>query len=265
MPAMRGRVIVIAGASSGIGAELARQVGRRGARPVLAARREHELHEVAAQAGPHAVPVIADVTRREQVERILEVALARFGQVDVWVNNAGRGITRAVSELSDEDFDEMMRVNVKSALYGMQTVLPHFKARGSGHIVNISSMLGRLPLAPARSAYSAAKHALNALTASLRLELRDAFPGIRVSTVSPGVVATEFGLHALGGGPDSRVLPATQAVAEVAEVIAGVIEEPRADVYTRAGQRELAARYFAAEDMAAAEAQPPFAPGPPRS
>ena len=125
---------------------------------------------------------------------------------------------------------------------------------------------GRLPYAARRVGHHHPRgSALNALTASLRLELRDAFPGIRVSTVSPGVVATVFGLHALGGGPDSRVLPATQAVAEVAEVIAGVIEEPRADVYTRAGQRELAARYFAAEDMAAAEAQPPFAPGPPRS
>ena len=258
--AMRDRVIVITGASSGIGAELARLVSQRGARPVLAARRERELNQVAAEAGPHALAVVADVTRREQVERILEAALARFGQVDVWVNNAGRGITRPVSELTDQDLDEMMRVNVKSALYGMQTVLPHFKARGSGHIVNISSMLGRLPLAPARSAYSAAKHALNALTASLRLELRDAFPGIRVSTVSPGVVATDFGLHALGGGPDSRALPAAQAAAEVAEVIAGVIEAPRADVYTRPGLREMAASYFAAEDMAAAESQPPFAP-----
>jgi len=158
------------------------------------------------------------------------------------------------------DFDEMMRVNVKSALYGMQVVLPHFKARGSGHIVNVSSMLGRVPFAPFRSAYSAAKHALNALTASLRLELRDAFPGIHVSTVSPGVVATDFGLAALGGGPDSRALAMAQPAAEVAEVIAGIIEAPRADVYTRPGMREMVVRYFAAEDMAAAEAAPPFAP-----
>jgi len=204
------------------------------------------------------VPVVADVTRRDQVERVLAVALERFGQVDAWVNNAGRGITRLVSELTDEELDEMMRVNLKSALYGMQAVLPHFKARGAGHIVNVSSMLGRVPFVPARSAYSAAKHALNALTASLRLELRDAFPGIRVSTVSPGVVATEFGLHALGGGPDSRALTAAQPVAEVAEVIAGLIESPRADVYTRPGMREMAARYLAAEDMAEIEAQPPF-------
>jgi NADP-dependent 3-hydroxy acid dehydrogenase YdfG len=261
---MRDRVIVITGASSGIGAELAGLVGGRGARPVLAARRERELGEVAAKAGPQALPVVADVTRREQVARLLEAALARFGQVDVWVNNAGRGITRPVSELEDEDFDEMMLVNVKSALYGMQAVLPHFKTRGSGHIINVSSMLGRLPLFHARSAYSAAKHALNALTGSLRIELRDAFPGIHVSTVSPGVVATEFGSHARGGGPDSRTLHGAQPAREVAEVIAGVIEEPRADVYTRAGMREMAAAYFAAEDMGAAERQPPFMTGPRR-
>jgi len=260
---MRAQVIVVTGASSGIGAELARLVGQRGGRPVLAARRERELLAVAAEAGPDALPLVADVTRRDQVQRILDAALERFGRVDAWVNNAGRGITRPVSALTDEEFDEMMLVNVKSALYGMQVVLPHFKARGRGHIVNVSSMLGRVPFVPARSAYSAAKHALNALTASLRIELRDAFPEIHVSTVLPGVVATEFGLHALGGGPDSRGLAQAQPAAEVAEVIAGLIEAPRADVYTRPGMRELVARYFAAEDMAAAEKAPPFAPARP--
>jgi NAD(P)-dependent dehydrogenase (short-subunit alcohol dehydrogenase family) len=115
------------------------------------------------------------------VQRILDAALARFGHVDAWVNNAGRGITRPVSALSDADFDEMMLVNAKSALYGMQAVLPHFQARGRGHIVNVSSMLGRVPFVPTRSAYSASKHALNALTANLRMELRGRWPGIHVS------------------------------------------------------------------------------------
>lgn len=158
---------------------------------------------------------------------------------------------------------EMMLVNVKSALYGMQAVLPHFKQRGRGHIINVSSMLGRVPFAPQRSAYSAAKHALNALTASLRIELAEDFPEIHVTTVSPPVVATEFGVHALGGGMDSRTLPNAQPVEEVARVIADVIDEPRADVYTREGAREMVVRYFAAEDMAAAEA--PFRPVRPTS
>ena len=255
MDPLSGKVIVITGASGGIGAALARLAGRRGARLVLAARREREVREVAAQSGPQVEVVVADVTRRDEVRRILDVALARFDHVDVWVNNAGRGITRPVAELTDAEFDEMMLVNVKSALYGMQAVLPHFQERGHGHIINLSSMLGRVPFASARSAYNAAKHALNALTANLRHDLRGPFPGIHVSTVSPPVVATEFGVHALGGGFDSRHAPNAQPAEEVAQVIAGVIERPRADVYTRPGMRETVVRYFAAEDMAAVEAE----------
>ena len=183
----------------------------------------------------------------------------------MWVNNAGRGITRLVSELGDDDLDEMMLVNVKSALYGMQAVLPHFRERGRGHIINVSSMLARLPLAPFRSAYAASKHALAALTASLRMELRAAFPEIHVSSVHPGIVATDFGLNALHGGIDSRKMPGAQTAAEVAEVIASVIEHPRADVYTRPGAQQMVTAYFGARDMGLAELQPPFMTAPPRT
>ena len=107
------KVIVITGASAGIGAALAELVGQRGGAPVLAARREPELRAVAARCGEHALPLVADVTQRAEVERLRDEALARFGHIDVWVNNAGRGITRHVSQLTDEDFDEIMRVNVK--------------------------------------------------------------------------------------------------------------------------------------------------------
>ena len=156
----------------------------------------------------------------------------------------------------------MMRVNVKSALYGIQAVLPHFKERRRGHVINVSSMLGRVPYVPMRSAYSAAKHALNALTASLRAELREEFPDIHVSTVSPGVVATEFGVHAMGGGPDSRALPNAQPAEEVADVIVELLRNPRADVYTRPGYRQQVVDYYAAEDMGAAETRPPFMTAP---
>jgi NADP-dependent 3-hydroxy acid dehydrogenase YdfG len=259
---MRGdKVVVITGASAGIGAALARVVGRGGGRAVLVARREKELHEVAAEAGAQALPIVADVTRRTDVERVVATALGACGQIDVWVNNAGRGITRFVSELTDQDFDDMMLVNVKSALYGMQAVLPHFRARGRGQIINVSSLLGRVPMAPFRSAYSAAKHALNALSANLRMELSAQHPGIVVSVVHPGIVATDFGLRSLHGGPDSRALPNTQTAEEVAEVIAGCILRPRADVYTRPGAQQMVVGYFAAEDMAKAEQGPP--PGAP--
>jgi NADP-dependent 3-hydroxy acid dehydrogenase YdfG len=261
---MQDAVVVITGASAGIGAALANEVTRRGGRPVLVARRREALEDVARRCGA-ALAVTADVTRRSEVEGILRAALERHGHVDAWVNNAGRGITRPVSALTDEDFDEMMAVNVKSALYGMQAVLPHFRERGRGHLVNVSSMLGRIPFAPQRSAYCAAKHALNALTAALRMELRDDCPGITVSSVHPGVVATEFGTNARHGGIDSRAVPGAQTAEEVASVIADLIEAPRADVYTRAGARDMVVSYFAAEDMAAAEAKlvmrPPRPPG----
>ncbi len=251
---MQSKVVVVTGASAGIGAALAERLGGRGASVVLVARREKELGEVAARAGAKALPVPADVTRRADVERARDAALERFGHIDVWVNNAGRGISRPVSELTDGDVDEMMTTNVKSALYGMQAVLPHFKARKLGHIVNVSSLLGRLPLAPFRSAYSASKHALNSLTSNLRVELRDEFPGIHISTVHPGVVATAFGANALHGGVDSRQLPGGQSAEAVAAVIADVIETPRADVYTFPSARSMVAAYYAAEDMAVAEA-----------
>jgi NAD(P)-dependent dehydrogenase (short-subunit alcohol dehydrogenase family) len=257
---VQGRVLVITGASSGIGAALAEKIGPQGACVVLVARREAELAAVARRAGADALAVVGDVTRREDVERAVQQALARFGQIDVWINNAGRGISRAPSELTDADFDEMMLVNVKSALYGMQAVLPHFRERGRGQIINISSMLGRIPFAPFRSAYSAAKHALNGLSACLRMELQASHPGIIVSVVHPGVVSTEFGVRALHGGVDSRQIPNSQSVDEVAAVIAGVIEDPRADVYTQPQGRQIVAAYFATEDMAAFESKSSFAP-----
>ncbi|MET0406043.1 MAG: SDR family oxidoreductase [Cystobacter sp.] len=248
---MNAKVVVITGASAGIGETLARRLGTRGARVVLTARREAELREVAARSGTEALAVPADVTRREDVQRVLDAALTRFGHVDVWINNAGRGITRSVLELTDEDFDEMMRVNVKSALYGMQTVMPHFQARGTGHLINVSSMLGRVPSVPHRSAYNAAKHALNALTANLRQEVRGRFPGIHVSTVLPGVVATGFGDNALGGGPDSRALPQAQEPEEVAAVIQELIERPRGDVYTRPEYARQVLAYYTSPDTGA--------------
>jgi NADP-dependent 3-hydroxy acid dehydrogenase YdfG len=258
---MQGRVIVITGASAGIGAALAKLVAARGATPVLLARREAELRAVAASCGPNALVIPTDVTQRAEVERAVAQTLERFGRIDVWVNNAGRGISRLVSELTDADLDDMMLVNLKSALYGMQAVLPAFKQRGSGQIINVSSMLGRVPFAPIRSAYAASKHALNALTAMLRMELRP-IPGIVVTSVHPGVVATEFGLRALHGGPDSRAMPGAQSAEEVAAVIADAIEHPRADVYTRPEAQRVIVDYYAAADMAEAEGR--FGMGPPR-
>jgi NADP-dependent 3-hydroxy acid dehydrogenase YdfG len=242
---MLDKVVVITGASGGIGAALAPIVAERGASVVLAARREKELREVARACGERAHPIVADVTLRDDVRRVVSEALARFGRIDVLVNNVGQGIWRAPSQLTDEDIDAIIRINVKSALYGIQEVLPHFKERGEGHVINISSVLGRIPLAVMRSAYTGAKHFLNALTANLREEVQQTHPGIQFSLVSPGVVHTDFGLNARHGGVDSRTLPNAQTPAEAAAVIASVIETRRPDVYTRAGTQERVASYYA--------------------
>src|SRR5436190_5358288 len=146
-------VVVITGASSGIGASLAELIASRGASVALTARREPLLRGVAERCGERSTAIVADVTDRGDVRRVVDTAIERFGRIDVWVNNAGQGITRNPTQLTDDDIDEMMRINVKSALYGMQEVLPHFQSRGTGHVINISSMLGRVPFAVFRSAY----------------------------------------------------------------------------------------------------------------
>jgi NADP-dependent 3-hydroxy acid dehydrogenase YdfG len=218
------------------------------------ARSQTELDAEASEAHPLALAIVADVTKREDVQRVVAETLHRFGRIDAWVNNAGRGISKPALQLTDEDIDRMMAVNVKSALYGIQAVMPHFQERGTGHIINISSMLGRVPFASIRSAYSASKAFLNSLTINLRMDLREKYPDIQVSTVFPGVVATEFGLHAVGGGTDSRQIPGAQTAEEVAEVIVACLRAPRADVYTRPGFREQVAGYYSAEDAASVEA-----------
>jgi NADP-dependent 3-hydroxy acid dehydrogenase YdfG len=235
--------IVVTGASGGIGATLAVQLGAAGHRVALAARRERELEEVAARAGNGAIAVRTDVTRRDEVERLRDRAIEAFGHVDVWVNNAGRGINRPVLELTDDDLDLMMTVNVKSALYGMQAITPHFIARGRGHIVNLSSFLSRVPFATFRSGYNAAKAALNALTANARVDLARAHPGIHVTLVMPGLVRTEFQQNALGGSPPMPAIDA-QPVEDAVAAIVDAIAHPVAEIYTNPRQAAVVQSYF---------------------
>lgn len=241
---MSERVVVITGASGGIGAAVAELIASRGDSVVLVARREAELNQVATKCGANALPVFADMTKRDDVRRIVRESIARFGHVDVWVNNVGQGITRVPSQLTDDDIDDVIRINIKSALYGMQEILPHFKERGIGQVINISSMLGRIPFAVIRSAYNGAKHFLNAITANFRTEVQETHPGIQFTIVSPGVVRTEFGKNALHGGPDSRTLPQSQSAEEVAVVIADVMDSRLPDVYTRQGAHDRVVDYY---------------------
>src|ERR1043166_6602703 len=151
----------------------------------------------------------------------------------------------------------MMTTNVKSVLYGIQAVIPHFRERRKGHVITISSMLGRIPMAPIRSAYSAAKAAVNSLMTSLRLELRAECADIHISTVMPGVVATPFSSPALTGGPASLTPARAQPVNELARAIPDLIDPPRAELYTRPELAQLTARYFSADDVATIESGPP--------
>jgi short-subunit dehydrogenase len=245
------RTVVITGASRGIGAAIARELAQRGDNLVLAARSREGLEEVASASPRTRVHIVtADVAQRGDVERIRDEAIRTFGHVDVWINNAGRGIVRPVLTLTDEDMDEMIAINLKSALYGIQVIAPHFMERGRGHIINMSSFLGRVPVATPRSAYSAAKAALNSLTANLRVDLRRTHPGIHVSLVMPGLVATEFARHARGstgpvppGAIGSPMKP--QTAEEVAAIVADLIDHPVAEVYTNPASQAVAAHYFA--------------------
>ncbi len=245
---MSNKVIVITGASSGIGAALARQLGSKGNQLVLAARREKELKQVAHKTGTKALSVVTDVTSKKDVANLRDIALKEFGHVDVWVNNAGRGIGKTVMELTEQELDEMINVNLKSVFYGMQTIIPHFQERGVGHLINVSSFLGRVPLVTYRSAYNAAKSAVNTLTANLRVDLRAKYPRIHISLVMPGIVDTDF--HTIAGTPltvraGTRAGPLmVQSAQEVAGQIASLIDHPVAELYTNPVLAELVRQYY---------------------
>jgi short-subunit dehydrogenase len=264
--------VVITGASSGIGAALARLLAGPGRALALIARRADRLSQVAAachDAGASVVECVGDVTRRSDVEALRTAALERHTRIDVWINNAERGIARRVEELTDADLDSMIAINLKSALYGIQAVLPHFKSRGSGLVVNVGSILGRVPLA-LRGGYCAGKHALLAVAACLRQELTaEGLPAIRIMTVMPGPVATEFASALEGERPhgnpldearrrfasDPQIAPwlRLQTADEVARSISEALDDPRPEVFTAAALREHALRYV--EDPARREAQ----------
>jgi len=142
---------------------------------------------------PTLLAVVADMAKRSEGKKTVERALERLGQIDVWINNVGPGISRRPSQLTDDDIDAVMTMNVKTALYGMQEVLPHFKARNEGHVINISSLLGRVPFATVRSAYCGAKHFLNALTATFREAVKPTHPRIQFSLVSEGKLSISLG------------------------------------------------------------------------
>ena len=186
----RDRTVLITGASSGIGHDLALAFAKMGAKVALMARREALLETLAdeiAAAGGEALPLAADVTRRADVRDAVDRTLASFNRIDVLINSAGIAIPGRVETMPPEDLERMMSVNLMGTLHTMQAVLPSMRAAGAGSIVNIASLAGRRGMPPL-GAYCATKSAVVGLTEALRVELYGS--GIRLSLVMPGVIDT---------------------------------------------------------------------------
>jgi short-subunit dehydrogenase len=241
-------VVVITGASGGIGECVAYTVAAtKRYRVALIARRVDELKAVTAKCGPEdtVMWVTADVTKRVEVKAAVQAIVDKFGTIDVWVNNAGRGMNKPFTEVTEDDIQDMMTVNVNSVLICTQEVLPVFKAKSQGQFINVSSLLGRnAEIAVFRSAYCGAKHFLNAMTCSLRAEHRESHPNIKFQTFTPGPVATDFGLNAKGA--DSRTFSNAQDPNEVAQVLLDEsIEQRKEEVYSREAYKEFIGKYLA--------------------
>lgn len=186
-----GKVVVITGASSGLGEATARQLSSLGAHLVLGARRQDRLEALAADirgAGGKAEIVVTDVTRKQDVVALVQAALTNFGRLDVMINNAGLMAVAPLAELKVDEWDSMLDINVKGVLYGIAAALPVFQKQDSGHFINIASVAG-LKVFGNATVYSATKFAVRAISEGLRAEVGGK---IRSTVISPGAVESEL-------------------------------------------------------------------------
>lgn len=198
---LRDEVVIVTGASSGIGAAIAREFAQYGARVVLAARRADELQtqvEVITSAGYQALAIPTDVTDTEQITRLAEQVQERFGRVDILVNNAGIGWLRPFYKDSQQNIERVINVNLRGAMLVTHAVLPGMIARRQGTIISVASIAAHLP---ASSLYSASKYGLRGFMLSLRHELLGT--GVSVSLISPGFIRTDMARKV----PGSRLIP----------------------------------------------------------
>ncbi|MCH4027262.1 MAG: SDR family oxidoreductase [Acetobacter fabarum] len=191
------KIIVITGASSGLGAEAARHLAEQGATVVLGARREERIKALAADItakGGKALAIETDVTDRASVQNLVDTAVKTYGRVDVLLNNAGVMPLSSLEKLRVDEWDLMIDVNIKGVLYGIAAALPHMKAQKSGHIINVSSVAGHHVL-ESSAVYSATKFAVRALSEGLRAEVKPY--NMRTTVISPGAVQSELlnGVH----------------------------------------------------------------------
>lgn len=189
---IKGKVVVITGASSGLGEATARLLSSEGATVVLAARRADRIKALADTLnvrGAKALAISTDVANQLQVRDLVEKTVETYGKIDVMLNNAGLMPLAPLEELKIDEWDKMIDVNLKGVLYGIAAALPHMKKQRSGHIINVSSVYGH-KLGPAATVYCATKHAVRALSEGLRQEVKPY--NIRTTVISPGAVATEL-------------------------------------------------------------------------
>lgn len=187
---IEGKVVVITGASSGLGEAAARRLSKDGAKVVLGARRVDRLRALAKELllDPSAV-MQTDATKREQVDNLVAQAVKSHGRIDVIINNAGLMPHSPLERGKVEDWERMIDVNIKGLLYGIAAALPHMKAQKSGHVINVSSVAGHT-VRPGGAVYSATKHAVRVISEGLRQEVKPY--NIRSTIISPGAVATEL-------------------------------------------------------------------------
>ena len=228
-PGIEGKVVAVTGASGGIGEASARLLAERGARLVLGARRLDRLEALAAEitaAGGHAVALRVDVTRRDDLVRLVETAGERHGKLDVLVGNAGVGPISPLDDLRVAEWEQMIDVNLKGVLYGVAAALPVFRAQRYGHFVHVASTAG-LKTVPNQAVYSATKVAVRAFTEGLRQEAGDK---LRVTLVTPGFVRTEFVEGVSDANLRNSLVEARDRMAmapeAVARAIAFAIEQP---------------------------------------
>lgn len=229
MSQLQDNVVVITGASSGIGRASALEFARHGCKLLLAARREEDLEEVAClcrEEGGEAHPCPTDVSHEEEVHRLAEAALARYGRIDVWVNNAGVTAFGKLTEIPAHEHRRVFETNVFGAIYGAQAVIPVFRRQQRGTLINVSSTLGRIgqPYVPS---YSMSKFALRGLSECLRVELANE-PDIHVCTLLPYTVDTQHfqsGANAVGG--KAYALPPMQSTEKVARALVDLARRPR--------------------------------------
>ncbi len=240
----RDRVVLVTGASSGIGRAVAEAFHADGARVVLAARRSERLAELAATLGPRAIAVPCDVRERSQVRAAVARAVEAFGALHVAVANAGVGCYSAVSTLQDADLDAVLRTNLYGVLYTVQEALPELR-RNRGQAILVTSILGKAAT-PMTGPYSMTKHAVTALADALRMEVRD--DGVDVITVGPGLTRTEFQQAAVNRAGRAPVFDNAKGwpPERVARAVLSASRRRRREVYlTLEGRALISLRHWA--------------------